>query len=150
MLKNNFILERGQYKLVAVMDESVSGDALRLDGMYIDLYDPELPVYQGIEIQPGTQRLLLDLSKVSLKKASVLAAASRAENVKAGLRSLSYIAKSPVSTVNVSRILLPKAPESLKVNGVDALDPDCWDEASHTYLLRFDNDPDGVSVEFTW
>ena len=149
-MKNNFILERGQYKLVAVMDESVSGDALRIDGMYIDLYDPELPVYQGIEIQPGTQRLLLDLSKVSLKKASVLAAASRAENVEAGRRSLSYIAKSPVSTVNVSRILLPKAPESLKVNGADALDPDCWDEASHTYLLRFDNDPDGVSVEFTW
>ena len=57
---------------------------------------------------------------------------------------------SSVSTVNVSRILLPEAPESLKVNGVDALDPDCWDEASHTYLLRFDNDPDGVSVEFTW
>ncbi|MGM9740535.1 MAG: hypothetical protein ACI3ZP_08020, partial [Candidatus Cryptobacteroides sp.] len=149
-MKNNFILERGQYKLVAVMDESVTAEPLHLDGMYIDLYDPELPVYQGIEIRPGTQRLLLDLSKASPKKATILAAASRAENVEAGRRSLSFIAKSPISTVNVSRVSLPKAPESLKVNGADVLDRNCWDEASHTYLLRFDNDPDGVSVEFGW
>ena len=148
--KNNFVLDRDPYKLVAVLDESVSDAPFRLGGMYIDLYDPELPVYTETEVLPGAQRLFFDVSKVKADKPAILAAASRAESETVSGRTFSYVAKSPVSTVNVSRVLLPSAPVSVKVNGSDVLDNNCWDEASHTYLLRFDNDPDGVKVEFAW
>ncbi len=148
--KNNFVLDRDPYKLVAVLDESVSDAPFRLGGMYIDLYDPELPVYTETEVLPGTQRLFFDVSKVKAGKPAILAAASRAECETVSGRTFSYVAKSPLSTVNVSRVLLPSAPVSVKVNGSDVLDNNCWDEESHTYLIRFDNDPDGVKVEFAW
>lgn len=148
--KNNFILERGMYLLAAVLDESVSPEPLKLDGRYIDLYDPSLPICQNVEVRPGVQRLFIDLSKVRKDSPMILAAASRAENETLSGRTFSYVAKSPAATVNVSRVLLPAAPKSLKVNDKECLDQTCWDEASQTYLLTFDNNPDGVSVEFAW
>ena len=99
---------------------------------------------------PGTQRLFFDVSKVKADKPAILAAASRAESETISGKTFSYVAKSPLSTVNVSRVLLPSSPVSVKVNGSDVLDNNCWDEESHTYLIRFDNDPDGVKVEFAW
>lgn len=148
--KNNFILERGMYLLAAVLDESVSPEPLKLDGRYIDLYDPSLPICQNVEVRPGVQRLFIDLSKVRKDSPMILAAASRAENETLSGRTFSYVAKSPAATVNVSRVLLPAAPKSLKVNDKECLDQTCWDEASQTYLLTFDNNPGGVSVEFAW
>lgn len=148
--KNSFLLERGMYLLAAVLDESVSPEPLKLDGRYIDLYDPSLPICQNVEVRPGVQRLFIDLSKVRKDSPMILAAASRAENETLSGRTFSYVAKSPAATVNVSRVLLPAAPKSLKVNDKECLDQTCWDEASQTYLLTFDNNPDGVSVEFAW
>ena len=148
--KNSFLLERGMYLLAAVLDESVSSGPLKLDGRYIDLYDPSLPICQNVEVRPGVQRLFIDLSKVRKDSPMILAAASRAENETLSGRTFSYVAKSPAATVNVSRVLLPAAPKSLKVNDKECLDQTCWDEASQTYLLTFDNNPDGVSVEFAW
>lgn len=148
--KNNFLLERGMYLLAAVLDESVSPEPLELDGRYIDLYAPSLPICQNVEVRPGVQRLFIDLSKVRKDSPMILAAASRAENETLSGRTFSYVAKSPAATVNVSRVLLPAAPKSLKVNDKECLDLNCWDEASQTYLLTFDNNPDGVAVEFAW
>lgn len=148
--KNNFLLERGMYLLAAVLDESVSPEPLKLDGRYIDLYDPSLPICQNVEVRPGVQRLFIDLSKVRKDSPMILAAASRAENETLSGRTFSYVAKSPAATVNVSRVLLPAAPKSLKINDKECLDQTCWDEASQTYLLTFDNNPDGVAVEFAW
>jgi hypothetical protein len=39
---------------------------------------------------------------------------------------------------------------SLKVNGKDVLDEAAWHAPSQTYLLKYENDPDGVRVEFVW
>ena len=148
--KNSFLLERGMYLLAAVLDESVSSGPLKLEGRYIDLYDPSLPICENVEIRPGVQRLFIDLSKVRKDSPMILAAASRAENETLSGRTFSYVAKSPAATVNVSRVLLPAAPKSLKVNDKECLDLRCWDEAGQTYLLTFDNNPDGVAVEFAW
>lgn len=148
--KNSFLLERGMYLLAAVLDESVSPEPLKLEGRYVDLYDPSLPICENVEVRPGVQRLFIDLSKVRKDSPMILAAASRAENETLSGRTFSYVAKSPAATVNVSRVLLPAAPKSLKVNDKECLDLNCWDEASQTYLLTFDNNPDGVAVEFAW
>lgn len=148
--KNSFLLERGMYLLAAVLDESVSPEPLKLEGRYVDLYDPSLPICENVEVRPGVQRLFIDLSKVRKDSPMILAAASRAANETLSGRTFSYVAKSPAATVNVSRVLLPAAPKSLKVNDKECLDLNCWDEASQTYLLTFDNNPDGVAVEFAW
>lgn len=51
---------------------------------------------------------------------------------------------------NVSRILLPKKPKSVLVNNKIVNQQQNWDQYSMTYLLEFENNPDGVSVLFTW
>lgn len=147
--KNNFIVERGPYTIAAVLDENSSKEPLKLSGLYIDLFDKDLPVLTMKQIQPGEQGYLYDLSKVSGKvKAKVLCGASRIYNEKVGKRSYSFIAKSPLNTTNVSRILLPGKPVTVQVNG-KAEQPE-WDESSKTLLLSFENDPAGVNVLIEW
>lgn len=151
LFKNNFRLERGPYELVAVMDESVSDDPCRIEGRLIDLYDPELPVVTSREIRPGEQGLFLNLDRVGQpRRAQVLAAACRTYDEVRGKRSFAFVAKSPAHTTNVMRILLPEAPKEIFVGGKEVSVEGCWDEASHTCLLRFENDPDGVQVRIGW
>ena len=146
-LKNHFVLDRGPYKLAAVLDEGVSDDPLLLTGSFIDLYDPNLPVYNEVTVRPGSQDLLYDLTK-SPKAPCILAAASRAYNIRTSRRHFSYLCKSPLETVNVSRILLPARPVQVLLDGKVA-DFE-WDDASKTCLLRHDNHPDGVTVDICW
>ena len=147
--KNSFIVERGPYTIAAVMDESVSKEPLTLSGLYIDLFDKDLPVLTSKQIQPGEQGYLYDLNKVSGKiKAKVLCGASRIYDEKVSKQSYSFVAKSPINTTNVSRVLLPRKPEKIRVNGKEE-QPE-WDESSKTLLLSFENDPSGVNVSIEW
>lgn len=145
--KNHFTLDRGPYRLVAVLDESVSNAPYHLEGQLIDLYDPDLPVCEGADVVPGTQGLYYDLRKAP-RAPAILAAASRAYEVHKSGRRFSYLCKGPLETTNVTRILLPRQPRSVTVNGEAAEYK--WDAPSRTCLLRFDNDPDGVAVEIRW
>jgi len=122
---------------------------LKLSGLYIDLFDKDLPVLTVKQINPGEQGYLYDLSKVSGKvKAKVLCGASRIYDEEVGKQSYSFVAKSPLHTTNVSRILLPRKPGKVLVNG-KAEQPE-WDESSKTLLLSFENDPAGVNVSIEW
>lgn len=148
--RNNFVLDRGAYKLVAVLDENADAAPYVEKGVFIDLFDPELPVYELISVAPGTQCLYYDVTNAGSHGPQILAAASRAENVVANGNSFSYTAKAPIETINVSRVLLPSKPVSVTVDGKDVLDESAWNEVSKTYRISSDNDPDGVKVEFKW
>lgn len=149
--KNNFRLERGAYDLVAVLDESVSDEPVRIEGRLIDLFDPELPVCRSREIAPGEQGFFLNVDRVkNPRKARVLASASRIYDEQHGKRSYAFVAKSPVNTTNVSRVLLPECPKQILIDGRAAATDGCWDETTRTCLIRFENNPDGVSVRITW
>ncbi len=145
--KNYLLLERGPYDIVAVMDESVSDKPLQMEGKYIDLYDPALPVYDGIQIAPGTQKLLYNLDRRPLG-AKILAQAARSFNVKSKRKSLSYTSKGPDGVLNRSRISLPKEPAQVICSSNEAKWE--WDEASRTLLLEFPNAPNGVEVQIKW
>lgn len=148
-IKNNFIVERGVYTIAAVLDESVSTQPLTLNGLYIDLFDKDLPVLTTKEINPGAQCYLYNLDKVPGKvKAKVLCGASRIYDEKVGKREYTFVAKSPLNTTNVSRILLPSEPVKVLVNNKEVQSQ--WDERSKTLLLGFENDPAGVQVMIEW
>ena len=144
---NALTLERGPYRVVAVMDEGPDARPYRAEGCLIDLYNPALPVYSSREVPAGSQALFYDVHKAG-KAPQILAAASRAYDEKRGNNSFSYICKGPAETWNVTRILLPAAPVKVLVNGEDYSAP--WDETSKTCFLRFPNQPDGVQVEIGW
>ena len=58
-----------------------------------------------------------------------------------------FVSKSPASTGNVMRLLLPKEPN---VVNVDVTSQWSWDASSRTLLLEFENDPNGVTVCLGW
>ena len=153
--RNNFYLERGPYIISSVMDESVNSEPLVITRPVIDLFDPELPVLTSKKIAPGEQSFLYDISKVVNKKEpQILCAASRAYEEKKGKQSYSFVTKSPDSTNNVMRVLLPAKPvnvEVKKVNG-DVMNDAAfvWDEVSHTCLLKFINASEGRRVMISW
>lgn len=153
--KNSFYLERGPYDLIAVLDESVSNEPYVAKGILIDLYDPALPVYSEKTIEPNTQAFLYNVGRVKNKKQpQVLAAAARVYDELRGKREYSFVAKSPVNTTNVMRILLPAKPISVHAYAPDPESPVndswSWDRASKTVFLTFENYPDGVTVEIKW
>ena len=148
--KNSFYLERGPYDIVAVMNESVSDAPYTVKGTLIDLFDPELPVLKSKEIAPGYCGYFLDIDRIKNKGPQVLAASNRTYGEQTGKNYYSYVAKSPVRTTGISRVLLPACPVSVLVDGKEVFDAAGWDSASMTYLLSYENNPDGVTVKFVW
>ena len=146
--KNHFLLDRGPYKIAAALDESVSDEPYVLEGSFIDLFDPLLPIVTRKELAPGTQAFLYDLRKAP-KAPAILAAASRAYDLHRTARTFSYVCKAPAETVNITRIRLRRKPLSVCVDGEPAADCS-WDSTSRTLFLRFPNSPDGVRVEIRW
>lgn len=149
--KNSYFLHRGPYTLAAVVDESVDNKPLMFRGKYIDMFDPKLPVKDIVGVNPGSQAMLLDLANVKNgNKPSVLAASFRESDEKSEKGKYSFVAKSPVDTDGIARVLLPSAPKSVTIDGVESYVPSAWDDSSRTYLIEFDNHPDGRNVVFHW
>lgn len=148
--KNCFRLERGMYDLVAVLSESVSDAPCHIDGILIDLFDPKLPVCDGKDVYPGQQGYFINMARVDKSRPQVLAAASREYDEVVTKNGYSFTSKSPIETTNVSRVLLPEKPKSVTVNGTEVFDEKAWDQSSMTYLVEFENDPEGVKVAFAW
>ena len=148
--KNHFYLERGPYTLAAVVDENaVNSEPLQLNGNYIDLFDPKLPCLKQKIVNPGEQAFLFDINAVKKRnRPQVLASASRQSDESIGKRTYSFIAKSPAETDNVMRILLPKNPNGITVSSNQFTSE--WDEKTHTLLLQFENNPEGVHVKIEW
>jgi len=154
LLKNSFHLERGQFDIIAVMDESVDNSPYIAKGSFIDLFDPKLPTLTEKKVQPGEQAYLLNINRVSDKrKPQTLATAARVSDEIIGKKSYTFVAKSPINTTNAMRVLLPAQPVSCKTTNAQGETVDCqceWDANSKTCFISFENDPDGITVELTW
>ncbi|RDC54516.1 hypothetical protein DU508_21355 [Pedobacter chinensis] len=154
ILKNNFVLERGPFVISAVLDESQSQSPLTLNGIFIDLFDPTLPILNTKTIQPGAQAYLFDVNKVENKnKPQVLAAAARVTDEILTKKSYQFVAKSPAKTNNMMRILLSAKPTKITAGtgGKELpLSKSDWDEKSKTLLLGFENFSEGVKVNISW
>lgn len=153
--KNNFHLTRGNYELVSVMDESVSDEPFKMEGLFIDLFDPQLSILSDKTVQPGNQSMLFNIKSVKNKTTpQVLATAARVSDEKHSKGMYSFIAKSPIETVNVMRVLLPSKPKVCDIFNSDGSQLASalweWDKSSNTVLIRFDNNPDGISVKITY
>lgn len=152
--KNYFTLTRGPYELISVVDENSSTSPYTLKGKFIDLFDPEIPVLTEKQVKPGEQAFLYNINSVKNKKTpQLLVAAARVYEEKVTKHSYEFIAKSPLNTTNVMRVLLPAKAKKVEVTtaaGHEMESKALWDEASKTYFLSFENSPEGVNVKFTW
>lgn len=149
--KNYFTLTRGNYDLIAVLDESVTNEPYQVKGNLVDLFDPKLPIVTSRSIQPNEQCFFVNIDHIKNKKQpQVLASASRIYDEKIAQRQYAFTAKSPVNTTNISRILLPSKPKSILVGQKEMFSDNNWDVKTKTYLLGFENNPEGVEVTIKW
>jgi hypothetical protein len=152
--KNHFTLTRGPYELISVVDENSSLSPYIITGRFIDLFDPEIPVLHEKQVRPGEQAFLYNISRVKNPKTpQVLAAAARVYQEKVTKSTYSFVAKSPLNTTNVMRILLPV--KATKIEVTDAAGKtlpveSSWDAGSKTCFLKFENNPEGVHVKLSW
>lgn len=152
--KNHFTLTRGPYELISVMDENEDPSPCMMKGKLIDLFDPEIPVLDEKQVKPGDQAFLYNIGSVkNPKRPQVLATAARVYDERITKNEYSFVAKSPLNTTNVMRILLPGKTGKITVTdaGGKALESESsWDETSKTCFLKFENNPDGVHVKLSW
>ncbi|MCH7408518.1 hypothetical protein MM239_03860 [Belliella sp. DSM 111904] len=154
VLKNHFVLQRGAYDIVSVLDENSDTSPFILKGTLIDLFDPEIPVLNEKSVKPGQQAFLFNIDRVKDKqKAQVLVTAARVEQERRNKNKYEFVAKSPLNTNNVMRVLIPKSPEDVKITNHQGMNVNAntsWDDKSKTYFIGFENDPEGVNVSITW
>lgn len=153
--KNSFYLARGPYEILSVLEEGVNTDAYTLAGRFIDLYDPALPVIGQKQVKPGEQGYLYNIDRVpNPQTPQVLATAARVYDEKAGKKTYSFLAKSPLNTTNAMRILLPAQPKKIVVTDaagkVIADVKSSWDPLGKTSFLGFENSPEGIRVALEW
>jgi hypothetical protein len=153
-LKNHFTLTRGPYEIISVVNENSDASPYKIEGKFIDLFHPEIPVLTEKQVQPGAQAFLYNIASVKNPRTpQVLATAARVYDEKRTKKNYSFVAKSPLNTTNVMRMLLPHKPEQTKVTDAtgNVLQANSlWDEPSKTYFLSFENNPDGVHVKLSW
>ncbi len=148
--QNYLHLRRGPYHITAVMDESPSVDSFVLEGRFIDLFDPALPIIQRKEMPLGHVSFLYDLAHAPKERPLVAAAACRVTELERSNDTFAFEAKGPSGTRAVMRILMAEHPVKVDLTypqnaGIDAFESK-WDGDSSTLRLDFTNQPDGVTV----
>ena len=149
--RNYFLLRRGPYVIAATMNESCSEEPLQLKGRYINLLDAKLPVLNEVSVVPGTQAWLIDLDRVTAQAPAVLTAAGRIESWTPSANGVEYGITSAANVNLATRILLPKQPQQILVDGKVILETQCkWDAHSSTLYLEHIGSVEESKVQINW
>jgi hypothetical protein len=147
---NALVLRRGPYIVGAGMDESIpDAPPVTLRGRFVDLFDEHLTVRDEVTLLPGKRSLLLDLNKFYANRARIVAAACRVREETVKGKTLRFQATGIGDTEAVVRMVLPREPKSVRING-KPLAPSQYDFADGTLLVRFPNSVEGVQGEVKW
>jgi len=147
--RNSLLVRRGPYVIASVMDESVNDGPLRIDGPLLDLLDPLLTVLPKVELKPNSQAWYVDLKRVEPGPPMILAAAGRILSCKREPNRISYSITTPAEVHASTRLLLPKKPCDVLVDGQPAAEQE-WDETSKTLLIRHHGTAKPIPVTVQW
>jgi hypothetical protein len=145
---NHFMIRRGPYVIASVMNESVHDNPLELEGCFVDLFDPGLPIVHHVAVKPGSQVLLYDLDDDEAEGSRIIAASSRIENFKEDSLTIDFTARGPDPLNAVARIRCSTKPANVRMhvdgNGVSL--PFDWDEETQTLLIHYGHRTGGVRI----
>ncbi len=145
----HFIMRRGPFVVAHAMDCPVE-----LEGWFVDIFDPDLPVVDGIHLAPGGSGLYRDVVQTleSEEMPKVLHATHRLVSQQSQGNETRFTVKGPAETPAVARLFFGKR-EILDVSATTAdgrkIEVDVKNEKP-TARLKFANDPDGVDVVVTY
>jgi len=141
----NFCMKRGDFIIAHSEKKKIS----RL-GKFIDIFDTNLPVVDKIDLKPGESGLYKDVTEILQhgKKPMVLHSTLRLVSQKYEKKQLTFTVKGPEQTPAAARLFLPgiKKPKIAAVNSKGKKVNVIVKKDAATYLLRFPNSPEGVTV----
>lgn len=149
VLPGRFMMRRGPFVIA-----HASQSPTEIPGRLVDVFDPELPVLEGVRLNRGDSGVYRDVTdamgeKDERKAPSVLHATHRLMREQFRDNALSFAVRGPAETPAVARVFL--ADRSIReVTARDARDAGVSVDVRRDGLtgrLRFPNHPDGVTVE---
>lgn len=146
---NYLLLRRGPYVIGAGMDESSADDAHRLQGRFVNLFDPGLRVLSDVLLLPGTRVFLLDLDAARQGKPHVLASACKVLPKEEKRRRVRYTVEGVGNTRAIVLLESPRAPHAVTLAGKPLLDFE-YSAKEKLLWIHFENDvtPRELSVQF--
>ena len=146
---SHLALRRGPYLIGAGLDESVPGEARRLEGRFVNLFDPELKVRRTVTLDPATRVFLLDLDAMKSKSPRLLASACKALPSKREDGKSAWTVEGVGNTPGLVLLSATKAPRSVLLDG-KPVDSSTHDPAEGLLHIRFPNEarPRELVIEF--
>ncbi|WP_394186816.1 hypothetical protein [Metabacillus halosaccharovorans] len=152
--KNYFMVKRGPYRIAAVMDESISAAPLKLNGHFVNLFDPALPVITQLQLGPEDMTLLYDLDDdMPETEMKVIAASSRIEDVIHHDSGFEMDVKGPEKIKAVARIFCPKKPIQANLiigHKSTSIEWDWHEESKTIFVQYFHSSTDSTKISVKW
>ncbi len=155
---NYLALRRGPYLIAAGLDDPVGrgpslfsessekkgtvplapSTAKTLRGRWVNLFDPELRVRETIDLTPGSQFFLRDLSAINEKQPQLLASACKAVPPEPDATSFTMTVEGVADTPAIILIHSPTPPRSIALAG-EPLSTFTYSSTDHLLWIRFTN-----------
>lgn len=145
--KNYIHLKRGPYHICSVQDESLNDSPYKIQGRFINLFNPELKVEEDVLLNPSNRALLLDLNSPQFKKdtVSIIASAGRIRDKKIEGNRFHFTTRGPLGIPGKVVILCNKQPA--KIANLDTIEfQQYYDSKNH--LLYIDFTHQGKDIHF--
>ncbi|HEY9333435.1 MAG TPA: hypothetical protein VIQ79_03435, partial [Kribbella sp.] len=131
-------VQRGPYLIGAVLDEA--GGSQLVEGTYLDLLDPQLPIVRRRELGPGQLAWLRDLT---YDDKTLLASAGRVVDWRRGATTIRFSCEAPRGVQVTTALRVPSEPTAVQgVSESKYEDGVLW--------LRHPGDPAGTRVELNF
>ncbi|MFO1513146.1 MAG: hypothetical protein U1F83_09575 [Verrucomicrobiota bacterium] len=146
---NYLLLQRGPYVIAAGLDESVVGESKALRGRFVNLFDSELRVIEGVNLKPDDRYLLRDLNFKPADRPIVLASACKTLETGRDANSLSFAVEGVAKTPAVVLLGTAKSPKSVALDG-EPLTSFEFSQKDSLLWIRFGNEarPRTLQINF--
>ncbi len=132
--RNYLLLNRNEYIIAGVMDESISDEPLILNGLFADMYSADFKIINSKTIMPGENTLLSDLSKIK-DELCIIGTSLRILSLTQGKRKITLEAQGASNFEANIRIKVPFEIKSATVDGSECF---CkYNSESKTVLIKF-------------
>lgn len=139
---NCLAMERGPYRMIAVLDESCSAQSCRAEGLFTDLLKDGYPVIHELTVPCGEEGMLFDYEKIAGETLRVIASAARIEKLVCGEHTLEVWEKAADRIHVNTRIRIPWKPERIEAADEEGDPVEVsfeWNEETGTVLLSYDS-----------
>ncbi len=136
---NYLLLRRGPYVIAAGLDESTAEEPRKLEGRFINLFDPQLSLEKAISIAPGSRYFLLNVEKLTGDQPRVIASACKVGEEKISETEYRCRVEGIDRTEAVVLLRWGEKPGKISLDG-KPLEPEGYDAQNGLLWLRFPNE----------